>query len=615
MRYREYGQLDDKPLLDGDSIFSGINTEMDRANLSQGTLSKGENIRLDKGSIETRNGYKRFLAKDTNSEIVSNDFLDAIGLAESNEHTDSILCATRDKAYYLKDDDSVTEISYPPTYKDLTKAFLIDTKVTTLLFSNAGPILPVKLDFVLGDQVSRLDRSDNEFKLYKQVNINNVTDITSEGVTVTVDSHFFIVGEVVVIHGTGTTMDRVFRVDSMTDTTVVLVRNDNKNFVNPGSTTGGIIYSLDDGCPCAEFATFTGNRLIVPTGQDELRISSPLSTTTFPIYNRLIISSSETGNIQALEPMADDSLVVFKDHSIYLVTGLYDMKSMAEGGRLALSRITDQLGCISRRSVQVIGDEIIFHSPQGIYALTLNVQGAGGVGLSPQAIRIADRPLSTGIDNFIQDDSGNTDTFSVFYLGRYYYSNGTSIYLYNTKLKAWESIDSIKYIRALNNKNARMFLNDQFKAITINSIDGLKLLLFSKSFGVLQYGTKYDENDDIYDDESYGIDCQIETREFNHKTIENKHYRRSSISWETDGSKISAEAVSVVPTQETDLIKFTDSSDNHIEQTGRHQTRSQLRARGEGVYVKVNNLFDKKIKIKSIAIEASIGSRTTVDRN
>jgi len=615
MRYRDYGQLDDKPVLDGDSGFVGINTENDRSYLGQGTLSKGENIRLEKGCIETRNGYKRFTDKSINTTIVGNDFLDAIAISESNENTDSVLCATKDSGYYLKSDGTNSTISYPPTYDNLTKAFLIDTKVSTLLFSDPGPTLPVKLDFILGDQVSRLNQDKDKFELYKQADINSIQDLTSDGLSVSVENHFFNEGETVVIHGTNTTIDRVFKVESSTDDTITLVKNDNQVFVPPGSATGGIIYSLDDGCPCAEFATFTGNRLIVPTGQDELRISSPLSTTTFPIYNRVIISSSETGNIQALEPMADDSMIIFKNHSIYLMTGLYDMKSTAEGGRLGLSRITNQLGCLSKKSIQVVGDEIIFHSPQGIYALTLNAQGAGGIGLSPQAIRIADQPLSTGIDNLVQNDSANTDTFSSFYLGRYYYGNGLELYLYNTKLKAWESVDNIKYPLELNNKTVNTFLNDQFKSITINSADGLKLLIMSKSAGLLQYGSDNDIDDDIYHETNYGIDCQIETREYKHNTIENKHYRRSLISWETDGSKINAQAFTFVPELITDLIKFTDSSGEDVEQNGRHQTRSQLRARGESMYIKISNLTDKKIKIKTIAIEASTGSRTTVDRN
>ena len=44
MRYSAYGSFDEKPLLDGDEGFIGLNTRLNPTQLNEGVLSESKNI-------------------------------------------------------------------------------------------------------------------------------------------------------------------------------------------------------------------------------------------------------------------------------------------------------------------------------------------------------------------------------------------------------------------------------------------------------------------------------------------------------------------------------------------------------------------------------------------
>lgn len=601
MRYSGYGSYDTQPLLDGDEGFVGLNTRLDPTQLQEGILSESKNIRLDKGTARSRKGCTLHLGSSSSVETP----LDAISY-DSGSQDNVLVVSVLSNAKYghiYNGSTLVNAITYPSTglNYNLTKAHLLNTKVNTLLFQGKGPTLPFTEGDTLGQGVLRLAKGDTEFKYHKQVsftghtkdsggtNIHSLTCTTEPSLIV--GEKFRIVGNIT----TGGPTFNVYKVVSIADKIVTFTSaNVTHPTMNTTSGVSGIIYSVDDQCPPADFATWAGNRLIVPFGDNELAISSSLSTHDFPITNRLVIDSGESGTITALEPLADDSLLVFKNHSIHAVQGVYEMKGSVEGGRLAISRITDQLGCIARKTIQVVGSEVLFLSPQGIYGLSLNSQAGGGVGLPVQAVRVADVALSRDIDNLV-DSIDQANASACFFRGRYYLSDGNEIYIYNTILQAWESVDSVP--------------TGVMKLFSIYSTNAKLLALHSGS--KILHLESADSNADTFIGGVNNFESKITTRGYRFKTFEQKHFRRAMVSWQAvDSSNSFKIDVNLENPDGTSTIINQSSVGS-----GTYNSRTSLRGRGESVTATISNNFVGRFQAKRIAIEAQPGSRTTTEFN
>lgn len=624
MRYKEYGQLDDPPLIDGDESFIGLVTRESPDNLEPGMLSWAENVRLKDGTISPRLGVKALLTEDQADTLHDDLAFDCAPYNLDNQANDSVLIAGKTQAF-LYDNGTISDVSYPPDiYKNqfndesLESGFLLNTSLSTILFPDPSPNLNLTLgQSKLGRQPMRVRSNPDsslEFIYHKQESIteclpeeNGVIGVKTE------NTSSFIVGELVKIFnlpGTG-----IYRVTEVNDKVIKLKKSDNETrptwvVVQPDQISGAIIYSIDDQCPSAKFATWAGNRLIVPAGNDDIFISSPLSTHDFPDYNRLTIGSADTGNITALEPMVDDSLIVFKDHSIHLVSGVYSMRTQDQGGNLAIARISDQLGCTNQNAVQVVGQEIMFYNRQGLYGLTLNAKGAGSVGLPPQAVRINDIALSRDIENLLDDDNYKEASLE-FYKGRVYLvfpfvtqrrvsPTYTHVFVYCTMLGRWESRDEYR--------------GQGYKLFTLNR-DKAELAMFDLDQGLLLL--EEEELKDKYINGDYDITTNIATRGYRCKTFSQKQFRRNMFTL----SRSTAQTSDMLQTsmnfdgEQSTQVNYRNSYDgngNYVHKTGTHQYREKLRSRADSAQFRLNSR-GLRYNLKRVAIEATEASRSTRD--
>ena len=591
MRYRSYGSYDDQPILDGDEGFMNMNTMTDPSQLENGVVTESRNMRLTKGVAESRKGTKLYLPPASANLVAQEGILDAIAVGLDGVD-DDVLIATNNKAFKCNEQGH-SLIAYPLNFPQVQSAFLLDTRVNTLMFSDPGPTLPFALDVTLGNSVLRLADGESEFKHWKQVNATQITYSATgtHSVTLSQNTDLKIGEKIKIVNGAGFS-NFAWEVSNVGDKSIEITSTDNSVKSNLADRVANMyLYSLADQCPPAYFATWAGNRLIVPVGVDELAISSPLSTHDFPVTNKLVIGSGESGDIQALEPLADDGLICFKNHSIHIITGVYEMKGASDGGRLAITRVTDQLGCTARDSIQVIGDEVIFLSPQGIYGLTLNAKGAGGVGLPPQAVRVSDVPLSRNINDHIESFDQDKSS-ACFHRGKYYIFNGSEIFVYSTLTQGWESIDSVP-VGAL-------------KLISINN-QKARLLIIHNTSSILE-----GEANEIGQDASLGqaedFESFITTREYRSNSYDNKHYRRVQLSWDAVDAENNFEVTANTNNPDT-TNKVIDYQGNNLVAQGNYSTRANLRSRGESISLKISNNNLGRIKVKRVLVEASGGSR------
>jgi hypothetical protein len=177
---------------------------------------------------------------------------------------------------------------------------------------------------------------------------------------------------------------------------------------------------------------------------DEIAISDILDSHTFDqIANQFRITGGTADYLVAMQGFYDDKLVVLNRNSLHLISGtagsLTDTK---------VTQLTDEVGCLARKSVVMKGNAMFFLSDDGVYAVEF---------LNDYNLRGADEPISKNIQPYI--DRINKDlaanAVGVLFNNRYYLAvaldsvagandalGNNTILIFNFLNKAWESIDT-----------------------------------------------------------------------------------------------------------------------------------------------------------------------------
>lgn len=202
--------------------------------------------------------------------------------------------------------------------------------------------------------------------------------------------------------------------------------------------------------PSPEFGVYHQRRLWVPythnsgnpgssrNRTDEIIASDILDYNTFDqLQNQYRITAGVADYVVGIEPFAEDNLLVFNRNSIHLIRGV--------GGALTdttTQLITTEVGCVARRSILQVGNQVMFLSDNGVYAAAFgdlyNLRGAGV-------------PLSEPINSLIQRINRNYagNSVAAYFNNRYYLAipldNSTvnnAILIYNFLNQGWESLDT-----------------------------------------------------------------------------------------------------------------------------------------------------------------------------
>ena len=288
-------------------------------------------------------------------------------------------------------------------------------------------------------------------------NLSASAAINSKGeVGMTVSSHGLETGDRIIVvdpASSGLTAGSEFRV----------TKADNNNFTffadikAAGSSTivvrknvsmgGGFIHA-----PAAAFGTYHNRRVFLPYTHtsaasparrtpavyDELIASDLLDNDTFdPVGNEFRITAGTSDFIVGAQPFDDDRLVVFNRNSIHQMLGvsgsLVDVRT---------NMLTDEIGCIARKSIVTYANQILFLSDDGVYGISfvdaLNLRGT-------------DQPLSEAIDADIKriNTTYADKAVGIYHDNRYWLALPTGdsavnneIFVYNFLNNGWESIDS-----------------------------------------------------------------------------------------------------------------------------------------------------------------------------
>jgi len=201
--------------------------------------------------------------------------------------------------------------------------------------------------------------------------------------------------------------------------------------------------------PSPGFGVYHQNRLWVPYTHDsgnpgasrertdEIIASDIDDYDTFDqLENQFRITAGVADYVVGVQPFSEDNLLVFNRNSIHIIKGV--------GGSLVdTSRrlVTAEVGCVARRSILQVGNQVIFLSDNGVYATEFG---------DLYNLRGAKVPLSEPINNIIQriTSSHIENSVAAYFNNRYYLAvpiDGSTvnnaILIYNFLNQGWESID------------------------------------------------------------------------------------------------------------------------------------------------------------------------------
>lgn len=177
---------------------------------------------------------------------------------------------------------------------------------------------------------------------------------------------------------------------------------------------------------------------------DEIIASDILDSNTYDrILNQFRISGGTADYVVAMHGFYDDSLVVMNRNSIHAVIGTQGTLTDT-----VTKELTNEVGCLSRKSVVIQANNLMFLSDNGVYALTFQ---------NDYNLRGTEEPLSKNIQPYIDRINKNLadQSVAIYYDNRYYLAvpldsvvgandatGNNSILIFNFLNKGWESIDT-----------------------------------------------------------------------------------------------------------------------------------------------------------------------------
>lgn len=421
--------------------------------------------------------------------------------------------------------------------------------------------------------------ADGDYTQPVYLNHSNNTQCVDGVITVTETSHGLSVGDVIyVVHKDNTELTEKTKGYS-----IATVPNANTftfyaDIVD--HSNGSVVYvkKLSVGAgfshmPAPPWAVYHQRRLWMPflyttTGSsgsptitsrdvtDEIIASDVLDQDTYDqIYANYRIASGGADYVVALQPFTEDNLVVFNRNTIHLVRGVSGALEST-----TVQEVTREVGCLARRSVVQVGNQILFLSDNGIYAMTFedlyNLRGAS-IPLS--------EPINPLIKRINKDYAKNS--VAIYHDNRYYIAvpiddstENNAILVYNFLNQGWESLDTVD-APGWNIRNLiRAGAGSLNKLYAVNSFGGIHIL-----------EDRVDNNDVLItqigqSSTFYPIQSYMTTRQYTAGTMDRKRYNSFELQAESSESNDSDIDVSF-ESENPDSINQLDSLSDLLGET------------------------------------------------
>jgi hypothetical protein len=428
--------LDSQTVRDGDTGFIGFASRINPVSLPAGMLQDSVNMRLDRGVAKTRKGFKRladdiltsgtpvtvpFVLSPAPDEPVIRDSYDGgifAGAAYRSPSPDNggecIVLAGASEAYVYQD-------PYDLYLRDEAGNLINDNLGNPILTNN----FPATLSYPSGetisenDTVSMVQALDKLYLLreawvgeqgFEEKAITANISVVGTTATVTSPAHGYSAGMRVRISGNSVAAFDGAEYEVVTATTssfTITVPAGTVGTATSGSklrrvkpplvwdgvassfakTPGGIpaVGSTYRSMRSVGFGAYINNRMWLPDGRDQVAVSDYLDADVYdPFWQSFRANQGSNDYIVAIHPWREGAVLIFMRHSIWLAEinqiPSTDGSSFAiDTPVTALTLLTQEVGCVGRRTIQTAGNFVYFLADNGVHrldtALDLKLQG------------------------------------------------------------------------------------------------------------------------------------------------------------------------------------------------------------------------------------------------
>ena len=225
-------------------------------------------------------------------------------------------------------------------------------------------------------------------------------------------SSTYAVGDTITVKSIPSTTTFTFSSDKADDT--------NKNGTVQKRVSVGLGFSH---MPAPEFAVYHQRRLVMPfqfsvnaspnsyTSRgiiDEVIASDILDSDTYDqIYAQYRFNAGEADFTVGLHSFSEDNLMVFNRNSIHLISNTTSLQAAST------KLLTDEVGCVARKSIQQVGSQVIFLSDNGVYSTQF---------FDEYNLRGTETPLSEPINETIKriNKDQSSQAVAVYFDNRYF---------------------------------------------------------------------------------------------------------------------------------------------------------------------------------------------------
>jgi hypothetical protein len=486
----------------------------------------------------------------------------------STENTEYIILATYNKAVWVKiSDGSTGNIVYPSGVTLSANCDMLQVFNFVGIFRDGLTAMQWNGSFV-GTPAFTLVANGAFTQPVVYTAAGNTA--CTQGVVTVTDTHALSVGDTVQIFDKGssplTNGDR-YQVATIS-TTVSFTFFANVDDFSATAVVLGSRQSVGLGfthMPCPPWAIYHQRRLWMPfqyissgtSGsptitdrniRDEIIASDILDADTYDqIENQFRIASGGADYVVALQPFAEDNLLVLMRNSIHLITGISgDLEDTV------VKEITREVGCIARKSVVQVGNQVFFLSDNGVYSVDFG---------DLYNLRGSSLPISEAIDPLIQRINPDyaKNSVATYNDNRYYISipldastTNNAILVFNFLNQGWESLDTIDQDGWNINNIIRAGSGGPNKLYAINSFGGIHIL-----------NERVDDVDNIVltpggSTASYYIESELTTRQYTQGVMDRKRFNSYELQAESSTTNAS-DANLTLETENPDSIKILES--------------------------------------------------------
>jgi hypothetical protein len=618
-------------------------------------LADAQNIRLDRnGEAQVRKGVELLLAPlavdasaltlpfdlptvgqegDGVTAILDDAIVNAIygSCAYSDPTADAsqyIIIASNSKAIAIKvSDGTTTDIDYPVNLGISQSVDMIQAFNKVFIFRDGQTAL--EWDGDLSGTPAFTKVASGEYTQPKRLTPNRV-DIVDGKATATFASvaamNGLRVGERFIIESTGSpatfTVGSEYIVAARDDSAFTIeffVQLDDASNVTSVVVQQHVSVGLGfSHMPAPPFAIYHQRRLVMPfnytvdnavdsftskAALDEVIASDILDTDTYDqIYAQYRFNAGTADFVVGLHSFAEDTLLVFNRNSIHTVQNSTDLSNAS------VRLLTNEVGCLARKSIVQVGNRVLFLSDNGIYSTEFideyNLRGTG-------------TPLSESINSTVQRINKNhsSKAVAVYFDNRYYIAvplddstENNAILVYNFLNQQWESIDQVDDANFHSTNLIVVGDGDDRGVYSVNDIGGVHRL-DDRVDGIDRVLTQIGGTQ-----KNLAPPVSLTTRQYTLGTMDRKRWKEFDFHIQSSGNNASNVAFSAEtenPDATVDLGTLSSLNGGDLAVGEDVSIRGRIgNRRGYGIQFTMSNTSGRP-RIRSIEVDGSIAMRST----